>query len=121
MRAPLRRSTIAALLAVPLLLAAGCNCYIRQLDRIFLIDAGTDGGVPSGDAGAAASMTLDCAPTADACVAAGNCRAACECVLQRIGYGDHANKLIDSCALEPNAAAPSVRVKYREQEMCPPY
>jgi hypothetical protein len=119
-RAALRRSTIAAALALPLFLASGCGCQIGHLDRVFLIDSGTDGGVPSGTAGDAASMTLDCAPTASACVNAGDCRPACECVLQRIGFVD-ANKLIDSCALEPNAAAPSVRVKYREREMCPPY
>jgi len=120
MRAALLRSALAAALVVPLFLAAGCGCQIAEFDRVFLIDTGTDGGVPAGTAADAASMTLDCAPTADACVNAGNCRAACECVLQRIGYID-ASQVLDSCALEPNAAAPSVRVKYRERAMCPPY
>lgn len=120
MKAALGRVGLAAALALPLFLGAGCGCDIGQRDQVFLIDAGTDGGVPPGTTADAASMTLDCAPTADACVNAGDCRAACACVLERIGYVN-ASQLIASCTLEPNAAAPSVRVKYNERAMCPPY
>jgi hypothetical protein len=118
--AVLRWLRLAAVLALAPFFAVACGCSIAELDQVFLIDTGTDGGVLPGTDGGAASMTLDCEPTADACVNAGDCRAACECVLQRNGYLDPKG-LIDSCALEPNAAAPSVHVKYRERAQCPPY
>jgi hypothetical protein len=105
---------------LPPFFVVACGCEIDRRDQVFLIDEGTDGGLPLGTDAATAGMSLDCSSTVAPCVENGVCRPACTCVLQRVGYLDPSG-LIDSCALEPNAAAPSVRVKYRERATCPPY
>jgi hypothetical protein len=118
---PARFSTRCALVIAPLLLLlpAGCGpCDIPIFDQVFLLDARTEGGVLPEAGSDAGSFTVDCSPHVDACVRDGDCQAACECVLKRAGRD--ASMVIESCELEPYAPAPSVRVRSKERERCPP-
>ena len=114
-----RVATRCALLVALLPLPAGCGpCEIVVYDQVFVIDGRTKGGVLPEAGADAGSMSLDCSPYLDACVRQGDCQPACECALTRANRSF--SNVIESCALEPDAPTPSVRVRSKDRERCPP-